>query len=220
MIATVILAASSWRGENTHHGALYFYSIFILLFVGAEQKRFKKLSLCASSYRWIFITIASSWWYGGSGFQTQAGNTHEPGAHSPGQHWYKRRRDNDAQRCHGRVQPDQTCTRSPVLKYQGKQRVRKAGGQAENPYGRNGGNDTFFHIRSVLRLVYISSRVKLSDWCQKIERNSSDSIKTSWRPPCITQYLQLGNFNARFFWASRLGQIYVWFFIFSNKSQT
>jgi len=24
----------TWRGENTHHGALYFYPIFILIFEG------------------------------------------------------------------------------------------------------------------------------------------------------------------------------------------
>ena len=69
-----------WGGENTHNGALNFYPIFIPLFEGkvsgvsvqdrllhlpfltpetklAEQKGFKKLSLSASSYKWIFITL-------------------------------------------------------------------------------------------------------------------------------------------------------------------
>ena len=63
-----------WRGENNHHGALNFYPIFIPRFESkvsgvsvqdmllrqsfltpetkfAEQKRSKKLSLCASNYR-------------------------------------------------------------------------------------------------------------------------------------------------------------------------
>ena len=75
------LTPDTWRGENTHSGALNFYPIFIPLLrlrfqvsvfrichfaylswhltpetKFAEQKRFKKLSLCTSSYRWIFIT--------------------------------------------------------------------------------------------------------------------------------------------------------------------
>jgi len=64
----------TWRGENTHPGALNFYPIFIPLFEAkvsgvsvqdmlfclpfltpetkfAEKKWFEKLSLCASSYK-------------------------------------------------------------------------------------------------------------------------------------------------------------------------
>ena len=69
-----------WAGENTHNGALNFYTIFIPLFEDkvsgvsvqdmllrfafltpetkfAEQKGFKKLSIGESGYRWIFITL-------------------------------------------------------------------------------------------------------------------------------------------------------------------
>ena len=69
-----------WGGKNTYNGALNFYPIFIPLFEGkvsgvsvqdrqlrlpfltpetkfATQKGFKKLSLSASSYKWIFITL-------------------------------------------------------------------------------------------------------------------------------------------------------------------